>query len=336
MSSATKILPFKHISEVTKEAILALDDERHGEQLGLYTRFPKFNVAMNKYSRFSHVTLIAAASGAGKSYFINILEEDFTDSKGLNKDFKGKVMLIAFKFEMEGKDELIRAASRDMGVSYNYLLSSEYIGNSNYNQLTDTELADAVKYFKSIEDKKIYYIESIGDCMQILHTVQKLCIENPGYRPIVTIDHSLLTKKSTEKSDMELISNIAITAIVLRKTFKAMVYILGQLNSNIESVERRIKKELHYPIKTDIYAQAQLYWACDNVFILNRPELLGIEEYGKLKLPTQNLVHMSCIKSRKGRLGNIFLMEQLNKSTFSEITVDYLLEKRKKNEENIL
>jgi replicative DNA helicase len=331
MSTESNVLPAKSIAQVTKEALAAINEERKGEQLGLYCRFPRVNVAMNKYFRFSHVTLIAAASGAGKSYLLNILEEDLTDTTGLNKDFPHKVILLSFKFEMEGSDELIRAASRDMGQSYNYLLSSEYLGNKEYNLIKDHEVEQVEAYFDKVKDRDIYYIETIGNWKQILGTVNAYFKQFKGYKFIVSIDHTLLTKKLDEKSDMELISSIAITSIVLRKQFGAMVILLGQLNSNIESIERRTRKELHYPLKTDIYAQAQLYWACDNVFILNRPELLGIELYGKEQLPTKGLVHLACIKSRKGRLGNIFFIEQLNKSTFIECSSKDI--KKRKDEE---
>lgn len=329
-----EILEGKSIDKVIEEAKKNMNDERVGEQLGLKTRFSGLNNAMNKYFRFSHVTEIAGASGSGKSYLLNILEEDFFDDGvgGLNADFPHEKLLLSFKFEMDGADEVIRTVSRKMGRSYNYMLSSEYVGKDTYNTLTEAEYQEALRHLEKMKGKPIMYFEKMGTWKDILSTIKYYYYKFPNKKLIVTLDHSLLTKKAKyEAGVLDTIQNLAVAAIMARKFYGCMVIILGQLNSNIESTDRRTKYDLHYPIKSDIYAQAQLYWACDNVFVLHRPELLGITRYGTSKLFTTDLAHLICIKSRKGRTGNVWLESRLGESTFRQVNGDYFKQDRKKD-----
>jgi len=75
-----KGLPFKQTGVSVDDAKRRIADERSGEQHGLYCRYSPLNIAMLKYWRFRHVTLIAGSSGSGKSYFLNMLRQDFLDT----------------------------------------------------------------------------------------------------------------------------------------------------------------------------------------------------------------------------------------------------------------
>ena len=98
-----------------------------------------------------------------------------------------------------------------------------------------------------------------------------------------------------------------------------MVVLIGQLNGKIEEIVRRDNPMLHYPIKTDIHCANQVFWACDNVIIFHRPELLKIEKYGKDKKDTRKLIHVSIIKSRFGKVGNVWLQENFSKGQINEM-----------------
>mgnify|MGYP003612885642 CR=1 FL=1 len=93
---------------------------------------------------------------------------------------------------------------------------------------------------------------------------------------------------------------------------------LGQLNNNIESTERIRNKDMHYPLKSDIYAQAQLFNACDNVLTLHRPELLNIPNYGFYGIPSNDLVHLQLLKCRFGSVGSVWLKNELYRGKFTE------------------
>ena len=81
-----------------------------------------------------------------------------------------------------------------------------------------------------------------------------------------------------------------------------------------------------FPVKTDIHCGAQLYWACDNVIIWHRPELLGITKYGEIRqkndvysIDTKGVIHGVYLKSRFGVSGNGWFRNQFNIGTMAQV-----------------
>lgn len=351
MNDNIKVLQSTHISVAVEKAKNIVNLERSGVITGLYSRFPRLNSALLKYFRFSRVYLIAGMSGSGKSAFLNILEDDFTNPR-LNPSLSNEIAILAFKYEMEGSDEVLRNVSGKIEKSYSYLISAEsYYSieiegadykvingdavddqgnvilknviltrepNIKYNAVNDEEFNRISIHLDSLKDKPIYYFETAGDLLQLYRTVEEFNRQYPNKKLVVTLDHKLLSKKLTEKDDMALVQNTAHIAIALRKNFGAMVIILGQLNGAIEDNVRIEQHTLHYPKKTDIYCGGQIYWACDNVMIYHKPEAIGIERYGKKGYHTKDLVHLSIIKGRFNRVGQIFLKDELSIGKLSE------------------
>lgn len=331
-----RIIELKTPKVAVAEARENIIKERDGEQYGLKVNFPSVNIAMGKYFRFNNVNLFAGLSGHGKSYLMNILSGDFLDYKkgGINEDITFIPIIFNFCFEMSAYNEILRSVAGDMGVSYGYLLSSEYDKvTGEYNQLTDDELIKVEEYLKFYENKSILFFETPGNCKVIENTVlyyvksyeAKAKESGVTYKYVINIDHTLLIDTLDEKSALELMANVGKLAIRLRKGINAMVNLLGQLNNNIEDVKRITNKALHYPIKSDIYAQGQLYNACDSVFIIHQPQLLKIIEYGTQKQnsgsigkPTKDLIHFMKLKARHGKVGSIWLHNDLSKGRIIE------------------
>lgn len=321
MIDSTKILQIKHIEESIEEAKNNINLERSGKQLGLYCRFNGINRGMLKYWRFGQVTLLAGMSSGGKSTMLNMLEDDFTN-KNINEEFDGKVIILGFKYEMTGADEVLRNISGKMETSYSNLLSAEYIkddieGKAIYNNINDEQYENISVQLDKLKDRPIYYVESAGNLSQLYETYKHLRLKNSNCKFIITIDHTLLSKKLNEKTDLELMQNTGFLAIRLRKE-GCMVLLIGQLNGNIEDNIRRENPNLHYPIKTDVHCGNQIFWACDNVLLFHRPELLKISKYGTGKKDTKRLVHIAFIKSRFGKTGNIWLQENFAKGRIDE------------------
>ncbi len=302
------------IDEAINNALNQVEEERGDEQLGLFCRWSEINAAMLKYWRFNQVTMIAGGSGSGKSFFLNMLEDDFTNTE-LNKNFPYEILILSFKYEMDASDELLRTAATRLGKSYAYLLSAEWKGNEKkYNKVDNTEFIQIKDTLNKLKSRPIKYFETAGSLKQFFYTVYSFHLKYPDKKLIVTLDHTLLSKRDGDSSDLDLMSQTALILITLRKLTKGMFIILNQLNGEIEKPLRRENASLHYPVKTDIHCGNQVFWACDNVIINNRPELLGIEKYGKLKYATKNLLHAAVIKSRKGVIGDIWLKENLKQS----------------------
>lgn len=337
----TETLPVVTATSVADKARETVNKERKGEQHGLFTKFPTLNRSSGKYMRFANVNLWAGLSGSGKSYLLNILTQSFLD-KELNKNSTIEPIVLNFSLEMSGETEVLRSCASDLGVSYTYLLSSEFDKKTNdYNTITEEEYLRVDNYLKQYSDKRILFVEISSNVYVMYNTIAKVYMKyiapykdkinknNKTPKLIVNIDHTLLVEKLNESDLLELISNIGKLAIKLTKDFEAMVNIVGQLNNNIETVLRILKPELHYPQKSDIYAQGQIYNACDNVYVIHKPSMLKLEYYGTRKIPTAQLIHLIKLKARHGTIGNIWLQDNLKNGTIEE----RINEKDKKEQE---
>ena len=320
---STIVLPFKTIDQSIIEAEELINRERSGEQYGLYCRWNSINRGVTKYFRFANVYYLAGASGSGKSYILNMLEDDFTNPL-LNGRFKHKVLILSFKYEMTGADEVIRNVAGKLDASYSKLLSSDWEPNEleenggHYNQVTDEQFNHIHDKLETLKGRPIYYFETAGNLTQAYNTVKYYTEKFPDHKIVVTLDHTLLSKKHNEKDDLELSAATGQLAIALRKQFGAMVILLGQLNGEIEKVTRIENATLHYPKKTDIHCGNQIFWACDVVIIFHRPELLGIKSYGMKKINTTRIIHASFLKVRNGSMGNAWLEAHLEKGKILE------------------
>lgn len=273
---------------------------------------------------------------SGKSAILNMIESDFTNPE-LNPTFlrhkdgngnwigEDKIMILAFKYEMSAADELLRTLSGISQKSYAYLLSSETTGEG-YNRVTDSEYETFVTHLDALKNKPIKFIENSGNLEELKATCAYYKEKFPARRLIITIDHTLLSKKLSERDDLELVANTAQTAIELRKNLGAMVIFLCQMNGEIEKPARRENLKLQIPVKTDLHCANQLFWACDNVLIWHRPELLNIERYGDFKgrggsfsVDCRGIIHCAYIKSRKNKTGNGWFRNEFNIGNMSQI-----------------
>ena len=318
-----KLLKPTSAYEIAERTISSIEKERSGIQQGLCTRYTKLNNAFRKYMRFGNVNLFAGLSGSGKSTFLNIITTDFLgfrNENNVNYNIDFVPIVFSFCLEMSPVDELVRSLSQELDLTYNYIFSSE-LENSTYRKLSDEDFNVIIKRISTRTRDNILYFEQGGTVDDIYNT----CITyinyyleiNSNYRFIINIDHTLLIDKSKDEiSNLDTMSNLGKKSINLAKHSNSyvMVNLLGQLNNNIETSLRKTNATLHYPQKSDIYAQAQLYNACDNVGIIHRPEYIGIKNYGIRKLETAKLIHYLHIKSRFGKLGSIWFKEDFAKS----------------------
>lgn len=325
MSSKDYVPILKTLKDINQEVIDKINHERSGKQLGLKCRFPRLNIAVGKYFRFGQVYSINGLSGHGKSAMLNILLQDFKNEY-INKEFHLPLVVCHNSFEMLPVDEVIRSVSGKLDMSHSYLLSSEIKDDAKYNTISDQEVAMIREALSQEEDLDHYYFEEPTTTIGILKNVKK-SIEffqekyNTTAVPavVVAIDHTLLVEPLEKKdSVLDTMTRLAKLAIFLKKR-GYMVFFIGQLNNEIERPERIKNPDLHYPMKSDIYAQAQLFNACDVVATIHQPELLGIQYYGKNKYLTHLLVHFQLIKNRFGKVGSIWLQNRFNEGKLIDI-----------------
>lgn len=289
-------LPVVTAKDAIVKAKIDLDEGRSGKPTGLVTSLTKLNSSLMGSFRMNNIYAIAGASGSGKSYLINQIRTDFVNPN-LNGSYPHRVKILNFCLEMPIEDELIRTTSRQMGKSYGDLLSVN-------KTLEDHEYEKASNILDTLDHPDIFYVETSGNRMQVYNTVADFVNSNPGCQFVITYDHTLLTDEYDEKSELELIAKLSKLFVKLKKSpVDIMIIMLLQLNDKIEDPLRVQNKQLHYPTKKDIHGSKQVYWACDFVGIIHRPELLNIKEYGMKNWNTEDLIAWHVVKSRKGIQG---------------------------------
>ncbi len=111
---------------------------------------------------------------------------------------------------------------------------------------------------------------------------------------------------------------LAKTILSIKKKYKDLILVLGQLNDNIETEGRINNPSQHYPKKSDIFSSRQVYQMADNVIVVHRPERLGIQSYGPNNFPTKDLLALHVLKSRfQGNEGLIRFRQEFSKGTMA-------------------
>jgi replicative DNA helicase len=314
-----ELLPVLTAQQAIEQAKRYIEDEAAGNQLGLLSRYRGVNVIKSKYWRFNRITAICGMSGGGKSTFLTNLHRDFCN-RDLNYHFydHSKVLIIHACYEMAAYNEILRAVAADTGISYNRLISSEWDSNEkNFVSIGEDNLNRAYEALNELQGIPIVFIETAGSLTALYNTVKRYIEKYPDRRIVLSIDHILLSSNE-EGDDNKLMADTAKMAIKINK-MGVMVNLIAQLNTNIEDPARRNKK-LHYPLKSDIHGSKQLYWACDDIVIIHRPEMLGISLYGPHNILANKLVHMLWIKTRFNKPMSVFLLEELHTSGFRELS----------------
>lgn len=343
------LLQASGLEEAAINAIKLAKEESNVDNIGLRCRWSTINRAVLKNWRFNNIYLLAGASGSAKSYILNMLRTDFTDTEAihlpakgvstrlidqltsfgefclkndqlvrepLNGDYKKKILWLNFGFDMGPEVEMLRTAAIMAGSNYAYLLSSEakeHNGKYEYNTLSKEELYIITQILKEYVKSRtnIIMIRQPGTIQDILILIDKYANKYKDHKIIVSIDHLLLIDKGNLKGDLESQNESIKKLKDIRDIYQAMIIPLAQMNSDIEDDRRRMNPKLHYPMKSDIYMGGQVFQSSDFVFTIFMPESIGMETYGKNLYPTKNLIHFSMIKSRHGRTGQAWLINGL-------------------------
>jgi DnaB-like helicase C terminal domain len=340
------------LETVALEAFHHMKDERDDLFPGYDSRWTKFNAAVLKRFRTESFYTLAGASGSGKSYILTNMITDFTDQdalvikqKGLSNELidyvigngeflpegnnlvrlplnadKKPLLWLHFGYDMAPKVELIRTICPMIGRSYAYLNSSQPVkgvdGKYRYNKLTDEELLLTQKVMNALGRTRpnVRYFRIPQNIEEIVEIVDRYANAYPNHKVGVSVDHSLLLKKSDPTDgDQELLDNQARVLKDVRDTYRALIVLLTQMNSNIEDDRRRTTPQAHFPVKSDMYRGGQIFQSSDYVITIFMPASIGISAYGPKGYPSEKLIHAGIIKSRHGEVGQIWLRNELHR-----------------------
>lgn len=287
MATNSSNTTFKPISKVCNEAIEYIKGRKTHEVVSLKTRWDKFNRVCMGGIEPNSIYTIAGISGAGKSAFANLLSSDIVD---LNKD--QDIIVLVFSLEMVGFRQVGRMLSNKLKITTSTLYSS-------VESLDDSTLKKVIDVTNQLREYPIYFIDVPGTPQQVEELILDFYnnkVKNTNKHFVIFYDHSLLTKRVG--SILETIQELENVFISVKKLPNTSIVQLSQMNREIEKPERINNMMSHYPMRSDLSSSDAMFQASDYVFVIHRPELLQIEEYGPMHLPTHNKIYLHLLKNR--------------------------------------
>ena len=275
------------ISVVAQEAINYIAGRRDHNIVSLKTRWDKLNKQCMGGIEPNTIYTFAGISGTGKSSLCNTLTTDIID---LNPD--QQVVVLNFSLEMVGFRQVGRTISSKLRKTTSTLYSSE-------TDLDDETFRRVIAVSNQLKEYPIYFVDDPGTPMQIEQTIKSFYnqyVKGTGKHFVITYDHTLLTKQIG--SVIETTSELEKVFIRVKKLPLTSIIQIAQMNREIEKPERINNPMSHYPMRSDLSSSDAMFQASDYVFVLHRPEILNITEYGPNRLPTANKVYMHLLKNR--------------------------------------
>ena len=275
------------ISVVAQEAINYIAGRRDHNIVSLKTRWEKLNKQCMGGIEPNTIYTFAGISGTGKSSLCNTITTDIID---LNPD--QDVVVLNFSLEMVGFRQVGRTLSSKLRKTTSTLYSSE-------TDLDDDTFRKVIAVSNQLKEYPIYFVDDPGTPMQIEQTINNFYeqyIKGTGKHFVITYDHTLLTKQIG--SVIETTSELEKVFIRAKKLPLTSIIQIAQMNREIEKPERINNPSAHYPMRSDLSSSDAMFQASDYVFVLHRPEILNIQEYGPNRLPTANKVYMHLLKNR--------------------------------------
>lgn len=277
----------RSMREVAKETVSYIEGRRSGNIVSLKTRWKKLNKQCMGGIEPNTVMTIAGISGSGKSSMVNLIQSDIIDLNP-NED----IIVLSFSLEMVGFRQVGRMLSNKLRKTTSDLYSSE-------TNLDDDTFKKVVLVSNQLKEYPIYFVDDPTTPMQVKQIIDDFYdkyVKNTSKHFVIVYDHALLTKQIG--STIETISELERVFIQAKKRPLTSVIQIAQMNRNIESSERINNPMSHYPMRSDISSSDAIFQASDYVFVIHRPEILNIQEYGPDHLPTINKIYLHILKNR--------------------------------------
>lgn len=244
--------------------------------------------------------------------------------------------ILSFNMEMPQKDNSIRDISSLIEKTTEELYSLD-------NPISEEDFLKVDEALNKIKSYPVYIIDLVGTVDDIYQTIKdfvktrKLSIRKR--KLIITLDHTLLTKGRLGENEKQVVDELMKMFVSLRKELPSegvdvIIFILSQLNRDIESKERVLNSALHYPTKNDIFAASSVYYSSDYVLVSHKPATIsGITQYYGPSIgtrfpkglpvfdpddPDTAMVYWHLIKNRFGKTGIIPMIDRFKFAKLEE------------------
>ena len=297
MEQKSNSLSYRHISQAAQEAVNLMHGRMTGSIKFLITRWPKLNKAWMKGIEWNCIITIGGISGSGKSSIADELETSLID---LNPHEKFAV--LSFNWEMVSSRRVVRKISSKLNLSVKELLSAD-----DDKILSKGEFSAAVVAAETVNNYPIYYVDTPGTPEEVLATFEKFRRDHPEIKKfLIMLDHTIMTKGRQGEKQNTMLEGLQRVFVHIKKygaetqEYDSIIVQLSQLNRGIESTDRTMSPEGHYPKRSDLFGGDSVYQSSDYVLISHRPELLYIPAYGPQGLPVDGYIYWHLIKLRDG------------------------------------
>jgi hypothetical protein len=232
---------------------------------------------------------------------------------------------------MLARTSAIREYSSILGKSYKYLCSAD-------GKLTEEDLSICYEYAKQKVGLPIDIVEEPITVSEFRETIISYMNHHADKetkeftKTIVTLDHSLLLKKSPfEKDKYDTLYNLGETITELKRRFPIAFIILTQLNRGIDNPERNEDgKYGNYILESDIFGSDALLQHADTLVGINRPGKQKIRFYGpdKYIIDDDKILVMHFLKCRNGDTRMSFFKAAFERMSITEIATPPKQEKK--------
>ena len=297
-------IKWKHVTNVRKETIEYIKKRRAGLIRSVKTPWAKLNQAFLDGLEWGSIYVLGGRPGTGKTSVMS----QITNNVKLNNPTQD-IAVLNFQFEMSERIIGVRELTKPTGMSMKKLLTADPLDMMNQDDIRMIE-----EFYNEHNNDDIYYVTESVTPKEF--TRQVIGFYNTVKKPIiVTIDHSVLTKKDAdEASQLETLYNLSAEMVYLKKKIPDSMYIiLSQMNRTIEDPTRRVNGTIgNYPTSGDLFAADALMQNADGVILINRPDIMGISEYGPEKIRVEEgMLVFHIIKNRFSELCMLFFKQDL-------------------------
>lgn len=303
-----------------RKAIKYIKNRQSGKIKSWLTPYSKLNDAVVNGLEWNSLIIIGGRPGTGKTLIKDqIINESFKINK--EEDFR----VLEFSLEMVDKVSIIREFSSVTQKSYKDLCSAN-------NPISDPIINACVDHAKGSLDNKIDLVTDAPTVEEFIRIImeymkQHIFEKEDGTKSytntVVTLDHSVLLKKSKQhstKTDMLYDLGEAIT--LLKRKYPIIFIVLSQLGRGVDTPERNENgKYGNYILESDIFGGDALYQHADVVIGINRPAKRKIKYYGpeRYVIDNEDVLVWHFLKCRNGDTRMCFFEAQFQNMRIKEI-----------------
>jgi len=309
---SSKPLKFTHIHSAAQEALNTVDGRRKGTIKYLKTRWGKLNRAVMDGIEWNCIFTIGGISGSGKSAIADEMETSLID---LNPN--EKIAVLSFNWEMIGATRVMRKTASKTHLTVKQLQSADQ------NTIDDHQFKQITAEMSVIAGYPVWYVDTPGTPEEVLATFIAFKDSMPDVdKFVIFLDHTLFTRGKHGEDERKILSKLQDVWILIKKhgaetkEYSSIIFQLSQLNRAIESQDRVMSLEGHYPKRGDLFGGDSVYQASDYVLISHRPELLYIQEYGPEQLPVEGYIYWHLMKARNGEPA---ILQMINNLKYNKV-----------------